>query len=285
MGLPGDVMNGTLQAAWTHLSSDLWESLAAYAWRDVAAPPDLFSDLFTAADEYVSPRAGESELAEAQSDPAIARERFIALRGEDFVSELGIVRFLEDVDELIEDYDIAGFSEDYRRLLRLVLRKFNLRYRLDDPFYLRFLVPGSFVNLYNELLRIGADNAYLTELFGDFEKAFDQYVRSGDSTDLKSCLGNASNYLEGLAGVTCGHVGTLGALTQEMNDWPHAAIRSGLADLYKFCSDYPGIRHGGNPEGMMRELSALDLAAVSLLLMSYSGYLSPLIDELAVLGI
>ena len=114
--------------------------------RTLAAPPDLFSDLFSTADEYVSPRAGDAELAEARSDPEIARSRFLALTSVDFPSESAIVQFLEDVYGLVNDYEVAGFGEHYSALVHNALAKFNLRYRLEGPFSLRFLLPGSFVN-------------------------------------------------------------------------------------------------------------------------------------------
>ena len=209
----------------------------------------------------------------------------MALTSVDFPSESAIVQFLEEIFALVGDYEILGFGQHYRDLVQDVLVKFNLRYRLEEPFKLRFLLPGSFVNLYNELVRIGVGDQDLRELFDDFEKAFDRYARSGDITDMKFCLSCASNYLEGLAGATCGHNGTLGKLATELHDWPHASVREGLSRLYGFCSDYPGIRHGGNPASKLRNLSSRDLTIISLLLVSYSGYLSPMVDERAILGI
>ncbi len=53
--------------------------------------------------------------------------------------------------------------------------------------------------------------------------------------------------------------------------------------LYKFCSDYPGIRHAGDPDGMRRDLSAKDSTLICLLMLGFTGYLSPNIDERSVL--
>jgi len=52
---------------------------------------------------------------------------------------------------ILDDYDITGYGEYFKLLLKGFIRKYNLRYRLDDPFLLRFLLPGSFTNLYLEL--------------------------------------------------------------------------------------------------------------------------------------
>ena len=278
-------MSGSLSHAWEYLAAELWEPLADYSAKDVAAPPDLFNDLFAAADEFLSPRPTDTELEETRNDPDKARQRFLALKGTDFASESAIVHFLEEAHDVITDYEIPGFEDLYRRLLPNALRKFNLRYRLDDPFTLRFLLPGSFTNLYAELHRLNAGNGHLADLLTDFEKAFDRYARTQDQTDLKTCIGNASKYAEGLAGATSGKSGTLGQLCKELKDWPHGAIQAALSNLYGFCSDYPGIRHAGNSAGVRRALATRDMTLASLLLLTFCGYLSPTLDESAILGL
>ncbi|MBK9137428.1 MAG: hypothetical protein IPM17_01465 [Verrucomicrobia bacterium] len=54
---------------------------------------------------------------------------------------------------------------------------------------------------------------------------------------------------------------------------------------YGFCSDYPNIRHAGNPKGVLRPLAARDATGLSVLLLAFSGYLSPNVDEQIVLGV
>jgi hypothetical protein len=278
-------MSGSLSQGWEYLMVDLWEPLADYSNRDCFAPPDLFSDLFETAAEFISPRPTSMEVEEARNEPEKARQRFFSLKGTDFASESAIVHFLEEVNKIIADYEITGYDDFYRRLLRDILHKFNLRYRLDDPFTLRFLLPGSFTNLYAELHRLNVGNGHLSGLLTDFEKAFDRYARTQDPTDLKTCIGNASKYVEGLAGATCGKSGSLGDLCKEIKDWPHSAVQAALTKLYGFCSDYPGIRHAGNPAGVRRELNMRDVTLASLLLLSFSGYMSQNIDEQVILGI
>jgi hypothetical protein len=278
-------MSGTLRQAWDYFTADLWEPLADYSAKDAVAPSGLFGDLFESADYYLSPHPAGTELEEARNNTDKARQRFLALKGTDFTSESAIVHFLEEVRNVIADYEITGYEDFYRRLLRDILHKYNLRYRLDDPFILRFLLPGSFTNLYAELHRLNIGNGHLAGLLTDFEKAFDRYARTQDPTDLKTCIGNASKYVEGLAGTTCGKSGSLGDLCKEIKDWPHSAVQAALTKLYGFCSDYPGIRHAGNPAGVRRDLNARDVTLASLLLLSFSGYLSQDIDEQVILGI
>lgn len=278
-------MSGSLRRAWQYLSTDLWEPLAEYSAKDSTAPPDLFSDLFAAADEFLSPRSTDEELIEARNDPDKARQFFLALKGTDFASESAIVHFLEEAHAVIADYKVNGFEDFYQRLLREVLYKFNLRYRLDDPFTLRFLLPGSFTNLYAELHRLNARNADLSMLWGDFESAFDRFARTQDDADLRNSIAKASNYLEGLAGVTRGKPGDLGRLCDALKDWPHNKVKEAVKSLYGFCSDYPGIRHGGNPGSRKRQLDSRDSVAINVSLMALAAYLSTALDHGQVLGI
>jgi hypothetical protein len=278
-------MSGSLLLAWEYLTTELWETLADYSVKDGAAPPDLFGDLFVAAEEFISPRPTEKELGEVRNDPAKARSRFLALKGTDFNSESAIVYFLEEAHTVIVDYEIPGFEDFYRRLLHNALRKFNLRYRLDEPFVLRFLLPGSFANLYADLQRVNAGNTYLTVLLTDFEKAFDRYARTQDPTDMRTCVSKANNYVEGLASTTQGNYSTLGALCDRLRDWPHNKMCEAVKNIYKFSSDIPGGRHGGNPLNMRRDLDGRDLTLVCLLLLTSTVYLSHGWDEKTILGI
>jgi hypothetical protein len=236
-------------------------------------------------DEFLSPRPTDTELEEARNDPDKARRRFLALKGTDFASESAIVRFLEEAHDVIAEYEVPGFEDPYRRLLRDALRKFNLRYRLEEPFHLRFLLPGSFSNLYADLQRLNASDPHLLSLWQDYEHAFDQYSRTCQERDLKACIAYASKYVEGLAGSTCGAADSLGNVCKQIKDWPHGAIRECLSKLHGFCSDYPGIRHAGNPAGQLRALQKRDSVVISVLLLAFTGYLSPQVDERVVLGV
>lgn len=277
-------MSGSLRHAWEYLAVELWEPLADYSTKDAAAPPDLFSDLFVAADEYLSPHPTDLELEEARNNPEKARQRFLALKGTDFASESAIVNFLEAAREVIADYEIPGYEDFYQRLLRDLLRKFNLRYRLDDPFVLRFLLPGSFTNLYSELQRLNTSNVHLSGLWADFEDAFDRYARTQGDSDLRTSIAKVSNYLEGLASATNGKPGTLGRLCDRLSDWPHSKVKDAVKSLYDFCSDYPGIRHGGNIGNRKRQLDVRDSVAINVSLLALAAYLGNGLDHGAVLG-
>ena len=278
-------MNGCFRDTWSYFNAEVWHPLADFSNKDAAAPLDLFSDLFAAVDEFISPRATDIELEEARNDPLKARQRFIALKGTDFTSESAIVQFLEEAYRVVVDYELKGFEELYQRLLRDALRKFNLRYRLEDPFYIRFLLPGSFTNLYSELHRLNASDSHLSDLWNDFELAFDYYVRGQSDAELRSSIARASNYLEGLASATNGKAGALGTLCNNLSDWPHDKVKEAVKNLYSFCSDYPGIRHAGNPNNRKRQLDRRDAVAVNVSLIAFAAYLSTKLDQGAMLGV
>jgi hypothetical protein len=277
-------VSGTLRQSWEYLAEELWEPLADYSVKDAAAPPDLFSDLLAAADEFLSPRLTDNEMAEARNNLDKSRQRFLALKGTDFANESTIVHFLEEADGVIADYEIPGFEDLYRRLLHDALRKFNLRYRLDQPFVLRYLLPGSFTNLYGELNRLNTGNPHLAGLWNDFELAFDLYARTQSDSDLRTSIARASNYLEGLASDTNGKAGTLGQLCDGLSDWPHDRVKEAVKKLYAFCCDYPGIRHGGTPGSQRRQLDRRDSVAINVSLLALAAYLSNGLDQGQVLG-
>jgi hypothetical protein len=278
-------VSGSLRFVWDYFKGEIWVPLADFSGKDVVAPPDLYSALLVTADKFLSPPLTDTEIEEARNNIDAARQHFLALKGTDFASESSIVQFLEAVYEVIMEYEIPGLQDSYSRLLRDMLSKFNLRYRLDEPCVLRFLLPGSFANLYTELHRLNTGNSHLVGLLIDFEKAFDRYARAQDATDLKTCIAKVNNYAEGLASATRGTPGTLGALCDQLTDWPHDKVKEALKSLYKYCSDYPGIRHAGNPAGVRRDLATRDVTLACLLVISFTGYLTPHMDERQVLGI
>ncbi len=81
-------------------------------------------------------------------------------------------------------------------------------------------------------------------------------------------------YAEGIAGSTLNKSNSLGALIKDFNSFPHKAIKESLSNLYGFCSDYPEIRHAGNPDGVLRDLETRDALLVCLLLIVFSDYLT-----------
>src|SRR3546814_1477378 len=68
----------------------------------------------------------------------------------------------------------------------------------------------------------------------------------------------------------------------QINSWPHPTIKKALSTLYGFASEYPGIRHAGNPQSALREMEMRDLVAVLIVLTGFSPYLRDGFDANAV---
>lgn len=77
---------------------------------------------------------------------------------------------------------------------------------------------------------------------------------------------------------------TLGQMCDQVDTWPHATIRDALKKLYGFSSDYPGIRHAGNPQGAYRDIEMRDMVAVSVLLTGFAPYLTHSLDPVQIYG-
>lgn len=275
-------MTGSLRSQWEFTPDEIWERLAAHE----QAPLSLFADLFITVDDYLALRTPVARFGEISNDTAKAHDEFCGLKGIDFANETAIADFLPAAYEVISDYGIPGYDEHLKLLLRQFLRKYNLRYRLDDPFKLCFLLPGSFSNLYAEIQRLTAKDKHLSGLTRDFEHAFTEYARSTDPTDLKTCIHKANNLAEGLASNTMKYPAnnTLGALCDQIKTWPHDKVKESLKNLYHFSSDFVGVRHAGRPNSCNRDLDQKDCVLTCLLLLTFSGYLTPGVDAQEILG-
>jgi hypothetical protein len=231
--------------------------------------------LYRTAYDFLQSRPVYQQLEIIVNDPNRARQSFKAIRAEDIGSEAAVIDFLEAAFDTLRDFGIPRHELLYKRLLLAFIRKYNLRYRIAKPFRLHLLLPGVFAGLYAELGRLNRINPHLTTLMNDFEHSFGTYFRSQQYTDLKTCILKVSMYAEAAAAVSAhSDGGTLGDLCDEITCWPHKTVKECLKKLYGFCSDYPGIRHAGNPDGQLRDLEPRDAILICLLLLSFSGYLA-----------
>jgi len=274
-------MTGSLQNRWQATWREVWTKLA----DAVDSPVDLFIQLFDCAVGFLIQPPPRVEYEVIHNDPTKARQAFRRLKGSDFKGEAAILGFLEAVYATLADLSTGRLAIRYQRLIKNFLSCFNLRYRLVETFKLRSLLPGSFAGLYSELEKLNSSNPHLAELMDDFEHSFDDtYARSHHQVDLKASIRAASMYAEGLATAVSRSSGTLGTLCDHLRCWPHCAVKDSLKKLYGFCSDYPGIRHSGNPDGQLRGLDGRDAVLLSVLLFSFSGYFSESLNISELLG-
>ena len=263
-------MIGSLLEYWKYTGTEVWGLLA----KSRRAPSDLFVDLYRAAIDYLQHQPEYKQFELAMNDPVQARKAFEQIHGEDFGSELSIIGFLESAFDTIRDFGIPRYDRLYRYLLRAFIKKYNLRYKIDDPFRIRLVLPGVFANFYEDLTRANGTDPHLKNLMSNFEVTFGSYARTKQAHELNACVSNAFIYAEGLAGKTSGENDTLGNLCDCLRCWPHITVRESLKKLYGFRNDYPGLGHAGNPDGKLRDLEPRDAIVVCLLLLSFAGYLT-----------
>lgn len=273
-------MIGSLISHWSYTWQDVWLPLA----EADNAPPDLFTELYRLALDYFNRTLTVTEQDEAVNDETLATDAFARIKGTDFKSESALVAFIEDAREQIQDFDLEGYAEFYQTLVKDFLAKYNLRYRVAPPFQLRLMLPGTFASLYADLERINNSNSHLARLMEGFEHSFAHFARTRHTHDLQTCISRASMYAEGIAGSTLGRRGSLGDLADRVTSFPHPTIKLSLKNLYGFCSDYPEIRHAGNPDGVIRDLETRDALLVCLLLIVFSGYLTETMDVESIFG-
>jgi hypothetical protein len=263
-------MTGDLTGAWV----ESWEAIWGRRGFVLHMPDDIYTQLYISAYDYLQNKPSDRLYELIRNEPSTARLAFRALHGRDFISEGQIVSFFEAVAALLFDIGGDGARSRYIELLRQFVGRYNLRYRIVVPFGLRQVLPGGFIDSYEQLWKRGEHDASLGMLLDHFEVTYDQYTKTRRLVDLQSCIGKATNFVEGISGRIVGRPGSLGKLLNGMKGFPHESLRAALREVYRFCCDYPGIRHGGDEKGRLRDLEERDAILVSVLLMAYAGYLS-----------
>jgi hypothetical protein len=232
-------------------------------------------------EEHIVTNPNDANLVQASTDPGFARERFQRIEPADFVSDRKLRHFFEEAYLILEDFSSALCAE-YATLLAAFLERYNLRYRITTPFHLAPTLPGLMTALVDQIEAKSEADEHLRQLKTHLDRAADILSRDGMYEDLPKLIGSACNLVEGLATTASGaSSGTLSEIAKQLKIWPHPTVKDALLKLYGFCSDYPGVRHAGNPTGKLRELTHRDGLVLSTLLVAYSGYFADLdFDEI-----
>ena len=187
---------------------------------------------------------------------------------------------LERAFNVFVGYGDEPFRNKYFLLTDRFLRKYNLRYDLRRPFTLHPTLPGMFARLVDEMKAYTMRDAHLHQLMQDFEDALRDLRDNPTPARMKTCMQKEFNLIEGIGqrcpGVTAN---TLGEICGQVAFWPHATLREAVKKLYGFRSNYPGLGHAGNPQGVLREIEMRDLVAVSVVLAGFSPYLTDQINS------
>jgi hypothetical protein len=264
-------MRGEFSGVWSETWSAIWLPLAGQE----LAPPDMFCELYRElANAFFEPPSVEA-LADVIDNPEQSSKAFEFSAMLRFSSEKALVRFLETAFEVLEDLGGDDLANCYFTLLSAFIERYNLGYSLRRPCALSPTLAGMFADLSSSLKRLASNDEHLAALYRAHEEAVRDLRFGATEERIKTCISKQVNLLEAIAG-TADEVTklTLGDMCDQLQSWPHATIKESLKKLYGFASNYPGIRHAGNPAGQLRRIETRDLTALSILLMGYSPYLT-----------
>lgn len=268
-------MRGEFVAVWPESWNAIWLPLADFK----AAPPDMFCELYRELVTAFAEAPSIEALADVIDDQQQSREAFERSGSVQFVSEKALVRFLEAAHGVLDDLQGDELANYYFGLLSDFIEKYSLGYALRRPCALSPTLPGMFADLAGALKRLASTDEHLAGLYRAHDEAIRDLRFGATEERIKTCISKQFMLLEAIASagdeVTAR---TLGDMCDQVRSWPHATVKDSLKKLYGFASDYPGIRHAGNPAGRLRGIETRDLAAFSILLMGYSQYLTTALE-------
>jgi hypothetical protein len=279
------------RAIWGPLGKDpeYGDDLFVDLYREFVDPPEAdkpFQELTD--DERVTLEAAIKRYEEIVASPANARKAFRREVLPSIKSEQAAVALLETSFKVIEEYGDDKFLNSYFVRVENFLQTYSLRYDLRRPFSLHPTLSGIFSSLINELKQLAAADAHLSGLLIEFEDAVRDLKGDASSGRIKTCIQKQFNLAEALGrtcpGVTANTLGDICDQLNQQNVWPHATIKVALKTLYGFRSNYPGLGHGGNQAGVLRDVEMKDLVAVSVLLAGFVPYISQMNSELVYRG-
>lgn len=269
-------MRSEFIGVWSETWREIWLPLIDH--EDV--PEDIFCELYRALAPTLKSQPSVEALADIIDNRAQSREAFEKTGANNFAGERTLVAFLEAAHSALDELAGDELSNRYFNLLSGFIDKFSLRYDLRRPCTLCPTLPGVFASLVRDLRVLTGQDAHLDALMKEFENAIRDLRHDCSDGRIKTCIQKQVNLLEAIGRTTPGVTeAELGSMCNQVVSWPHDAIKASLKNLYGFASDYPGIRHGGNPAGARRaKLDMRDLVAMSILLAGFTPYLTNNLD-------
>lgn len=175
----------------------------------------------------------------------------------------------------------ADLANSYIELLNMFFSSHNLRYivvRSGESLEFK-LNPGAIASeRFAEVKGRHCDTPALASLYKDFEENFGGLLAHPTEANIKNTIGSSSHVVEALANKVTAKSGE--TLSRVLNDFlptnvfPHEAAKESLAKLYKYYSDFPGIRHAGTAASATRSSSYRDAILFSSLSVLFADYLS-----------
>jgi hypothetical protein len=275
-------MRGEFVAVWSEMWREIWLKIE----RNPASPNDLFCEVFRELEPAFRVRLDPAiQLADIVDDPEQSRREFRSVKSVRLRGELPLVEFLERVHLTLFDLGGDDLSSLYFKLMEQFIEKYSLRYDLRRPFSLHPTVSGMFSRLMRELGLLASRDAALYALLHDFEEAIRDLKMDNSPVRIRTCIHRQINFLEALTQRRLNiNSGTLGAMCDEIQTWPHATVKDAMKKLYGFSSNYPGIRHAGNPASALRDIEMRDLVGMTVILAGFVPYLSEGLDAAELYG-
>lgn len=264
-------MRGEFINVWPETWSNIWLPLAESEF----APNDMFCELYRELANAFKISLSAESLADVIDNQQQSWNAFECAESNQFADEATLVRFFEAAFEVLDDLQGDDLSNLYFSHLSAFIDKYSLGYSLRRPCSLSPTLAGIFSDLTSSLKEFTETDEHLASLYRAHEEAIRDLRLGATEERIKTCIGRQVMLMEAIAARSSNVTAkTLGDMCDQLNHWPHKTIQQSLKKLYGFTSDYPGIRHAGNPKGKIRDIDSRDLASLSILLTGYSHYLT-----------
>ena len=209
------------------------------------------------------------------SQPAAAEALLAGLSETDFDSESAAHEAISGTYSVLGEVASDDLANRYLDLLKAFVDRYSLRYYVDERARLWISFSGLATALFGKLRLAAECHPHLVQELSAFEQALAECLAEPAETRIKTSIQKQVNVLEAFGAqhhLVSGE--TLGRMIEEVGSWPHESLANAAKQLYKFASDYPGIRHAGTYNSATRALDMRDLASVTLLLVGLVLYLA-----------
>ncbi|WP_419854640.1 hypothetical protein [Candidatus Poriferisodalis sp.] len=218
--------------------------------------------------------------ARAEGDEQLAESLLSSLSGTDFESEAKARSGLTSVFAVLAEVGSRDLESRYVALLSEFATKYSLRYYVDTDAALWISFPGLASTLFAQIKSSTSPQVYLHKQMIAFEHALAECLDDPREFRIATAIQKQCNLLEAIgSGHVAGADPSFSEIVDEVGTWPHDSLSEAAKTLYKFASNYPGIRHGGTESSAKRELDLRDVSAFTLTFVGMAAYLIQGIDR------
>ena len=211
----------------------------------------------------------------ALNDATIAEELLIDLSGADFESESKALEAVSSTYSILVDIATQDLANCYLDLLKTFISTYNLRYYVDDRAQFWISFSGLSTAMFGHLRKAANGDTHVLQQLNAFEHALAECLADPNETRIKTTIQKQVMVLEAFGlRQHMSSVNTLGQMLKNVVSWPHSSLNEAARKLNDFVNDYPGIRHAGSSNSVIRTLDLRDLTGVTLSLIGLVTYLA-----------